>query len=304
MAFAFTILFTQCTAPRSFQNSGKVTPLKQFKVGGNMQGNIPTNTVDKVFNGIENSIKTYQNVDTIRTSPSFLAINEAIVAYSIDPISFGYDFYLRYGLLKRFDIGYRYSGGTHVFDAAFQFMGDPTSPDLQSTSKFFGSIGLQYSSASFKLEPSLSTLGSIATFLSVNMNRKDLIIPLTFSFSFGEEEKYGCFTFGLVYGRTYWENKIETNPNIYIQRSGVANVLDRFTSLSAEDAFNSFGGFINLKLGYKYVYILPAISFMGQNYGTFPLLDGSKVEFSGLTIVPSIGIHATIPYFFKKKKKE
>ncbi len=61
--------------------------------------------------------------------------------------------------------------------------------------------------------------------------------------------------------------------------------------------YSSYGAFANLKLGYKYVYVVPAFSLYYQNYGTFTLLDGSSASLSGWTFIPSIGLQARIPSF-------
>jgi hypothetical protein len=59
--------------------------------------------------------------------------------------------------------------------------------------------------------------------------------------------------------------------------------------------FSSFGGFLNLKLGYRYFYVIPALSVFYQNYGTYTLLNGASTSISGVTFVPSLGFQLRIP---------
>jgi hypothetical protein len=61
--------------------------------------------------------------------------------------------------------------------------------------------------------------------------------------------------------------------------------------------FSSYGLFLNLKLGYKYVYVVPAVSVYYQNYGNYTLVDGSTTSLSGVTFIPSLGFQVRIPSF-------
>ena len=63
--------------------------------------------------------------------------------------------------------------------------------------------------------------------------------------------------------------------------------------------FSSFGGFLNLKLGYRYFYVIPAVSVFYQNYGDYALLNGASTSLSGVTFVPSLGFQLRIPNFSK-----
>ena len=63
--------------------------------------------------------------------------------------------------------------------------------------------------------------------------------------------------------------------------------------------FSSFGGFVNLKLGYRYLYVIPAVSVFYQNYGDYALLNGASTSLSGVTFVRSIGLQLRIPNLMK-----
>jgi hypothetical protein len=79
----------------------------------------------------------------------------------------------------------------------------------------------------------------------------------------------------------------------YINPDGSVNVLAIQAVDQKSDIF-AYGGFVNLKLGYKYVYVLPALSFYYQDYGQFQNVIGSSFHLKGWTFVPSIGLRARI----------
>jgi hypothetical protein len=123
--------------------------------------------------------------------------------------------------------------------------------------------------------------------LGYTFKRRDILVPVLFSTSFGKEEKYGSFSFGAVVN--YTKIKYSSLPfNIYT----LENV--KVMGIENDESFWSFGGFINLKLGYKYVYAVPALAIYRQNYGDYWLMNGQYANFKGWTIVPSIGLKVRI----------
>ena len=74
-------------------------------------------------------------------------------------------------------------------------------------------------------------------------------------------------------------------------------------ALNGSASVAAYGFFLNMKLGYKYVYILPALAVYYQNYGTFTLLGGGSESFSGYTFAPSIGLCGRIPLDVFTKKR-
>ncbi|RZL07017.1 MAG: hypothetical protein EOO62_17795 [Hymenobacter sp.] len=118
----------------------------------------------------------------------------------------------------------------------------------------------------------------------------DFLIPLTVSHSFGPEETVGAFSYGAVYAHS-WVSYGFTPSSLY-NRAGTA-VLPTLPRQNRN--FSSYGLFANLKLGYKYVYVVPALSFYYQNYGDYTLVDGSTTSLSGLTVIPSLGLQFRIP---------
>lgn len=287
------ILAISCSAPREMTLSGKVTAPHQLKAGGNFSGNIPTQTISSIYGNIEEIATTLLDQDTIMLDSQLLGINKSLVAYSIDPLSTGISFYARYGIYKHFDVGYKYFSGTHVFDAMYQFMGSTHSVDDEEPAKknMYGSIGLQYSMQNYEL-PSSFGLDKVQTMLGFKLSRKDITVPLIFSNSFGNEEKLGCISYGLVYSHSFISYGFEPQ-NIY---EPLDSVISQYTqNIGDKQNFSSMGIFTNIKVGYQYVYLLASFSAYYQNYGNYKLLNGESVSLSGFTFVPTIGLQFCIP---------
>ncbi|MDD3876251.1 MAG: hypothetical protein PHT69_06490 [Bacteroidales bacterium] len=300
LLFLIIVIFffsESCTPPRAVFNSGKVTAHKNIVVGGDFSANISTHFAKELYNNIEGIVTPILNEDSIILDDQVLQLNKSAMAYALDPFGSGYGFYLRYGILPNTDIGYRYTSGTHVFDGRYQFLG--TSKNENENNNIHGSIGFQYSSKSYNL-PSWSGLDKVQSLLDFEFNRKDMLFPLIFSLPFGSDEKYGSFGWGLVYSHSFIKYGIN-NENIYDTLNSVSPELIDF--INQNQNFSSVGGFINLKLGYKFIYLVPSFAIYYQNYGNYMLLDGSQTKFKGFSFIPYIGIQVN-PTFFKKNKNQ
>lgn len=284
------LLATACTAPRTFTSSGKVTPRGEFRVGGNTAFNVATSTIDQAGSTLKDAASAAARKDTVQYSAAVDRLQSAALAYVLDPVQPTADLYVRYGVTNRVDAGYKYAFGSHVFDAMYQFMGPtgtPESPDGRAGA-LYGSIGLQFATQRAKL-PNIPFLDNIADVLSFRANRNDLIVPLVFSKSFGPEEEIGALSFGVVYTHTFVRYGFDSNK---VYQIGTNNLL---AGLSQKQDFGAFGGFINAKIGYRYAYVIPAVSVFYQNYGTYQLLNNRSTTLKGVTIVPSIGLQFRIP---------
>jgi hypothetical protein len=287
--FLISIL-SSCISSRNITNSGKVTPQGQLKIGGNMVGNIPTQTAGAITNSVKDLIVDYVKEDTIYTDQAFDNATKSIMAYALDPLNGGFDFYLRYGLVKQLDIGYKYASGSHVFDLQFQFTGPTgTVKNPEEGENFYGSIGIQFATQNLDLPSYLTKMVEITGF---KFKRKELLIPLIFSQSFGQEEKYGCFSFGLVYSHTFINYGFI--PDNQYKFDKIINVFDE-----VRRNYSTYGGFFNIKAGYEYAYVIFALAAYYQNYGDYRLLSGIHTSLKGLTFVPSIGLQ----FKFGKKEK-
>jgi hypothetical protein len=281
---AIILLCFYCSAPRHVIHSGKVTPKGHVKLGCNGSYSLPTATIKALFSGIEGGTRRITGQDTIVYDSSFNSFTKAMTIYSVDPLLLNVDFYIRYGLMERVDIGYAWNGGVHVFDARFQFLGSTGTVRNPSKEKWYGSAGIQYSGQSYELP---SFLGDLQSALKYRLKRKDLLIPIAFSRSFGEEEKYGSVGFGALYSITWLT--YDYAPNIVYELVALAYrpvaEVPRGTT-----HFSAYGAFANLKLGYRFIYGLLGLSLYYQDYGTFNLFKNETVSFNGMSIIPSLGI--------------
>jgi hypothetical protein len=157
--------------------------------------------------------------------------------------------------------------------------------------RWYGSVGVQYAGQKVSIPAWATPLQNAINF---DFSRRDVMVPITFSYSFGNEEEYGAIALGLVGNYTRFKySTFNTDFAQYINPDGSVNVLAIQAVDQKSDIF-AYGGFVNLKLGYKYVYVLPALSFYYQDYGQFQNVIGSSFHLKGWTFVPSIGIRARI----------
>ncbi len=288
---------TACTAPRAITTSGKVTPQGEFRVAYNQGFNIGTAPLSKAGAAVRDAASGLGNQagrgDSVRYSGAVTNVQAAALAYLLDPVQPTADLSLRYGAAPRVDVGYKYAFGSHVFDAQYQFLGPIGSVENPGRGAAGGttyaSVGLQYAIQRAAL-PSLPFLNDLNNLLGLTASRQDVLIPLTFSQSLGPEESIGAISYGAVYAHSWV--KYGFVPSALYNRAGTA-LLPALPSQSRN--FSSFGLFANLKIGYKYAYIVPALALYYQNFGNYTLLDGSTTALSGVTIIPSLGVQIRIP---------
>jgi hypothetical protein len=294
---ALALAATACTAPRGITTSGKVTPQGEFRLAYNQGFNVGSAPLSKAGTAVKNATSQLGSQaargDTVRYSGAVSNVQAAALAYLLDPVQTTADLSIRYGVVPRLDVGYKYAFGSHVFDTQYQLLGPTGSvenPERGAASgTTYASIGLQYAIQRAAL-PSLPFLSNINSLLGLSASRHDIIIPLTVSQSFGPEESIGAISYGAVYAHS-WVSYGFTPNNLYNRAgTGVLPSLDRQSR-----NFSSYGLFLNLKLGYKYVYVVPAVSLYYQNYGNYTLLDGSTTSLSGVTFIPSLGLQFRIP---------
>ncbi|QCR24272.1 hypothetical protein C1N53_19195 [Pontibacter sp. SGAir0037] len=274
-----------CTAPRSVINSGKVTAPGQIRVGFNAGGNIATSPLSQLDDITKAAVDALAREDSVYYNSQIDVASKALVAYALDPVGPTFDFYVRYGLAPRFDVGYKYASGAHVLDAMYQFMGPTGTFDNPGAGDWYGSVGIQYAGQQSGIINKLF-LNKLQPVIGFTASRRDVVIPLIFSKSFGVEEEKGHIAFGAVYNHTFIKYGFE--PGRLFKKYGEDIVrVDAFTE---RNNFPSFGIFVNGKIGYRYVYLLPALTMYYQNYGSYPLLENNVYSFSGMTIIPSLGL--------------
>lgn len=278
------VILASCVAPRVISNSGKVTPKGNFSGGYHTSYNISTQAGVYVKDLIVDNVESLAKKDSIKFDENFAKINKAAIAYQLDPISSGNEFYLKYGVYKRWDVGAKLAGNAKGLETQFQFMGPTGNVDDATEKRLYGSIGLQFSTQSQSLP---SILSELQDRLGYKFNRRDLLMPLIFSYSFGNEEEYGSLSWGLA--ANYSIVNYSTTPvDIYN--------LDKTVLIpqNYKVKYMSYGFFINAKVGFQHVFVIPSLSVFYQNYGSYKLLDGSSATFKGLTVVPGIGFRVRV----------
>jgi hypothetical protein len=281
----FLLLLGACSAPRSITHSGMVTPRGEVKAGGNLVVNVASETAYRVGRVTKDAVSSLLSQDTIRVNAAVEHSAAAAVSYALDPTGFNYDFYLRVGLAKRLDAGYKYAFGAQCVDAMFQFLGEPPLKDgTDNEERFFGSIGLQYSWQKADLP---SVVEKLSPVLQFSATRKDLLVPLVFSYSFGPKEEYGHLGFGAVYQRSFLRYSFGKGK-LYEEVPG--QHLVEVPEINERKAYNAWGIFVNGKVGYRKVYFLPALTMYYQRYGDYKLPGSLQVKLSGVTVVPSLGL--------------
>ncbi len=291
LAATALLLATSCTAPRAIVATGKVTPQGEFRVGYNQGFNIATAPIAKAGGAVKEAASQAASAEKVDYTEATTQLQAAAVAYLLDPVQPTSDLSVRYGIVPRLDAGYKYAFGSHVFDAQYQLLGPTGSAEKPgagaTTGTLYASIGLQFATQRANL-PSIPFLSDITSVLNFHATRHDLLVPLVFSNSFGPEEEIGAISYGLVYGHS-WVSYGFSPDKIYTGSIKVPELPQQSRN------FSSFGTFVNLKLGYRYFYVIPALSVFYQNYGTYPLLNGASTSLSGMTFVPSLGFQLRLP---------
>ena len=289
---------SSCVAPRAITNSGKVTPKGNWVVATNQTYNIATAPAEKVASALDvnldnlltGAIDTFSIAESNVVSTDWQKVGEALMANNFDPIGGGFEFGVRYGIAERFDVGFKKTGRAKAIDVQYQFLGSLGNVDdfsESTTDKWYGSIGLQYSSQDISLPFWARPINSR---LQYDFSRKDILVPLIFSYGLGNEESIGAISFGLAYNFTRMQYSTTPFTYAYIQdANGVVTALNS-KAITETKNINSFGAFANMKIGFRYFYFVPAVAVYYQNYGTLQNFVGESFQMKGVTVVPSLGL--------------
>lgn len=296
--FALLVSISSCVAPRAITNSGKVTPKGNWVVATNKTYNIASAPAVKVASAIDINIDNLLNgasdtltlVESNVVATDWQKVGEALIANNFDPIGSGFEFGVRYGIANRFDVGFKKYGKAKAIDVQYQFLGtlgNINDFSETATSKWYGSIGVQYASQELSLPIWAKPLTNR---LAYDFSRRDILIPLIFSYGFGNEESVGAVSFGLSYN--YTKMHYSTTPFTYARiqdLNGVVTALNT-AAITETKSINSFGVFANMKIGFRFIYFVPSVAVYYQNYGTLQNFIGESFQMKGVTVVPSIGL--------------
>ncbi|MDB5050310.1 MAG: hypothetical protein JWO30_3381 [Fibrobacteres bacterium] len=289
---ALALLTAACTAPRSVLLSPEALPKGRWEAGAGMDFNVPTQTSDALSDGLKQGVgMLYDDVSshdvTAISADSLNVFAKALVAYSVDPLGAQPGLFIRYGFWPRLDGGYHYTGGAHAFDLRWQFLGAKAGDTLASgQSAWQASVGAQYSWQSFDL-PSVAGLDKLQEILQYEFKRKDILIPLMVGRPFGEHGRYGGFGVGAAYNLSFVQYGSDVVKLVEQKSDGTTAA---FAPLRGDKTISSYGGFANVRAGYRWVYLVAAMSAYWQDYGEFDLFGGKSVELKGWTYLPSAAL--------------
>ncbi len=280
-----------CTAPRSVLMAPDALPKGHVEAGVNMDVNIPTQTSAALYGGLKSGVNSLYdrasgNTPAAITADSLNDYVKAMVAYSLDPLGPQAGLFVRYGIWPRFDIGYRLDGGANAVDLHFQFLGPLAGDSTSSSNAWTGSLAVQYAWQSFDL-PSVAGLDKLQELLQYEFKRKDVLVPLVFGKPFGQNGRYGGFGIGAVYNVSFVEygsqvlKLVERLPD---------NTQRNFDPISGDKTISSYGGFTNLRLGYRWAYLVGSLACYWQDYGSFKLFGGQNADLEGWTFIPALAV--------------
>lgn len=294
------ISLSSCTTPRSVLSSGKVVPKNTVRGGINYTFNISSSPIQQSAKSIYNFADTYANKDTVYLDNTIKDVNAALLAYCLDPITFTNEYYFRVGLGHRMDMGYRNAGDAHGVDMMYQFLGGTGTFKDSEYDGVYGSIGLQYGHQTFKIMNN-RIFNRFEKLFGFSMKRQDITVPIIFSRSWGPEERTGCLSWGVTYTHSFVKYSIKPKAIYYKALEDVNLPPQLVEPIEGKMDYDSYGTFINLKIGRRYVFFNVSLTAYYQNYGRYPLLGGSTTSLKGFSFVPSYGIQFNIPT--KRKKK-
>jgi hypothetical protein len=285
-------LLCACTAPRSVTYSPQAAAKHEFRLGGNLAGNLPTQTAEALYNDLENQANDLAEEAAGGSAPitadSLNTLVRTLIAYSLDPIGAVPDFFVRYGVWPRVDLGYKNAGGAHVFDARWQFLGPLSGADAPPA--WCASVGAQFSMESYDL-PAILGLDKLQDLIGFEFKRKDFLFPVVFGKTLGSHGGYGDFGLGLAYDLSLISYGSKITKLLEEEADGSTKA---FENLDGERSLSSFGGFCNLRLGYRFIFAVASFSAYYQDYGTYPLFGGKTTALSGWTFLPTLGLEIRI----------
>ncbi len=275
-AYAITsFLLLACSAPRTIKDSGKVTQKGDFKAGVQYSANISTNTIGRAYTNLSDEIEDFSQPESEEKvyEQKYDGYTKTLVAYSLDPLSIGSEIYLRYGVLKDWEVGLSYGSGLG-FQLGYQLFDEST---------IDGALSLEYSSQEYSLP---GKFGDFQEFIGFEFNRKDVLSHFRMSKSLGENERFGYVGYGLSLVYSQIEYGLSSSGVDYI------DIDNEIIQLGKGDSFGyfSYGTYLNTKLGYEWVFVLLGANLYYQDYGEIQLPLGEKASMDGLTIIPSIGL--------------
>ena len=283
------LLLGACAAPQTMTESGKVTPRGDLKVATHNFYSANTRTASALFSGFKDTanalIDEAQSEESIQFDSSVRSLNEGLIAYALEPLGAGYEVALRYGVYTNLEAGYAYQSGRHLGELRYQLVGSnlPEEP-----SSFAASLGLRYSQQSYRF-PTTLALDKLQDLFGFEATRKDLILPITVSHHFGGQKEFASLAYGLGLSWTQVSYGFDPSSPFEIVNDGTLDTT-KLQAFNETKTVLGYGAFVNGRLGYEGIFLVASLSLLYQDYGEFRLLDGDNEQFSGLSLIPTLGI--------------
>lgn len=261
--FGLVALLSLCgcsTALSTHQPAHTLQP-GQMHLGAAMNVTIPTSRMlDAISTGYDVSRSVTREGRTPNEAEQ-RQLFEAGAGLALQAPGVQNDFQFRYGLVKNFDAGLRYSGtGLHI-DGKYQFM--------HTASGWDGALSVGLSRQLFS--------GLVFDLLDAvdvkDFSRTNLEVPLLFGRKFGE---VGFFWAGPKYIGSHY------SLDAKLQQAGVVN--------QSSGLFHYVGAVGGISVGYKYVWAYAELTMM-QAFAEADIL-GSSVNIGGFIVAPSAGVMA------------
>jgi hypothetical protein len=231
-------------------------------VQANSATSVPTATLDPVLDGLDKILDKNPSLPDLRLA------TRAGVAAAVDRPGALLDLNAHVGLGWDVDVGYHYIEGSHGVGLRWQFLDDD----------WRGGIEALY------VHGSWDPVG--AERLGFRFQREDFVVPASFSIPFGESAKYGSFAMGPAVAFTWLRYGFD--PTFEVEDGAASRLAHAVPTTRA--FFWSQGGFVNLRLGYRKVFLLAGLSLWHTDYGSFDVPEQDPVHLEGVTAVPSLGL--------------
>jgi hypothetical protein len=103
----------------------------------------------------------------------------------------------------------------------------------------------------------------------------------------GAEGRFGSLGLGLAYdwSQVEWDSQL-----LKLVEKLPEGGTRPFEALRGDKTISAYGGFANLRLGYRYAFLVGSLSAYWQDYGTYRLFGGKTASLSGWTVLPALGL--------------
>lgn len=235
-----------CTTSLTTLTPAQTTPGGHVRMSGAVAINAP---VGKLLDDVLEAKDRVSAIEDgeMATPDDVKLISETAVAVVATPPTAMADIAGRVGLTDRFDLGFRYSGGSLRGDVRFQFLGSTEDDDT-----FFGSVGL--GAGLFVFGSKLPVPAEYEEVLEIENNGQ---YQLDASVLFGPSGRFGH----LWLGPKFVMSSYDTDARITL--SGVP---EQHLSITGTNLY--YGGQVGFALGFQFIWVMFELTVVGVSTNT------------------------------------